>query len=431
MPPWPASKVGVPLLHSKRLDQKTIDQLVAWSNSGGKLDVPASTPIVATKLPAGISPRHDVVMKMPQAYAGSLSVPNDYRCFVLDPHITKPTYVTGYEVTPDHRNEIHHVQIFHVTAAQAAEGNAKSGADGKAGWSCYAGPALAARGRNTAIQPGATATKRRRAPLSNQPGLMAGWVPGQDPVIYPDNSGILFEPGDALVFQVHYHYDDGEPIPDRSTVSLQTTPGTANVKPLDIINPLAPVEIPCAPGATEPLCDRSASIANDAKLYGPSGAFIETGLLLLCGKTPDQLAATYHDGIATSTCDSTVPESGRIVGAMGHMHTLGKSFRLTLEPGTAQQKVLLDIPIWNFDWQMNYQFATVAARDRRRDDPDDVHVGPCRRSEPAAEVHRVRRGYRRRDVLLDVRDDPRRRGLIAPRPRARPGRATAGSTGSA
>ena len=39
------------------------------------------------------------------------------------------------------------------------------------------------------------------------------------------------------------------------------------------------------------------------------------------------------------------------------MHTLGKSFRLTLEPGTPQQKILLDIPVWNFDWQMNYGLA--------------------------------------------------------------------------
>ena len=36
----------------------------------------------------------------------------------------------------------------------------------------------------------------------------------------------------------------------------------------------------------------------------------------------------------------------------------GKSFRLTLDPGTPKQKVLLDIPTWNFDWQMNYEFAT-------------------------------------------------------------------------
>jgi hypothetical protein len=53
-----------------------------------------------------------------------------------------------------------------------------------------------------------------------------------------------------------------------------------------------------------------------------------------------------------------VPESGQLITVFGHMHTLGRSFRLTLDPGTPQQKVLLDIPSWNFDWQMNFALAT-------------------------------------------------------------------------
>ncbi len=36
---------------------------------------------------------------------------------------------------------------------------------------------------------------------------------------------------------------------------------------------------------------------------------------------------------------------------------LGKTFRLTLDPGTPQEKILLDIPDWSFDWQMQYALA--------------------------------------------------------------------------
>jgi hypothetical protein len=53
-----------------------------------------------------------------------------------------------------------------------------------------------------------------------------------------------------------------------------------------------------------------------------------------------------------------VPESGDIIAVLGHMHTLGKSFRLTLDPGGPNEKILLDIPVWNFDWQMNYPLVT-------------------------------------------------------------------------
>jgi len=60
---------------------------------------------------------------------------------------------------------------------------------------------------------------------------------------------------------------------------------------------------------------------------------------------------------ATSSCVSHVPESGTILSVFGHEHTLGKTFRLTLDPGQADQQVLLDIPTWNFGWQMIYQLA--------------------------------------------------------------------------
>jgi polyisoprenoid-binding protein YceI len=356
MPPWPASDAGVPLAHSKRLDKATIDAIVSWSRAGGPLDVDGSTKLPPIPGPLGPPPRHDVTLQMPEGYAGSLAVPNDYRCFILDPHFTQETYVTGYEVTPDKREEIHHVQIFHVNKSQADAGRQLSGKDGKPGWSCYGSVELPDSSRFDRKSGNGT-HRRRLQGFTGQPGLFAGWVPGQDPVVMPPNTGVLFEPGDVLVFQVHYHYDR-TPVPDRSTVALQVDKPTPKFKEIDIINPIAPVEIPCNKGVKAKLCDRDAAIADDARLYGPIGAAAEGGLLALCGKTPDELAATFHKtGIAETKCDYTVPESGTIIAVLGHEHTLGKTFRFTLDPDTPKQKILLDIPTWNFDWQMNYGLA--------------------------------------------------------------------------
>src|SRR5262249_3039750 len=158
------------------------------------------------------------------------------------------------------RAEIHHVQIFHIDAAQVQEAAKLNGADGKPGWSCYGTVSL----RDSSRRSGGGV---RNVPGNPQAGLIAGWVPGQDPVIYPNGSGILMQPGDALVFQVHYHYDT-TPVPDRSSVSLQLDPGSANLKRIDIVNPIGPVEIPCMPGTDAPLCDRDAALADDANLYG-------------------------------------------------------------------------------------------------------------------------------------------------------------------
>jgi hypothetical protein len=37
--------------------------------------------------------------------------------------------------------------------------------------------------------------------------------------------------------------------------------------------------------------------------------------------------------------------------AAGHMHLLGRSIRLTLDPGTPRERVILDVPSYDFDRQ--------------------------------------------------------------------------------
>ena len=39
----------------------------------------------------------------------------------------------------------------------------------------------------------------------------------------------------------------------------------------------------------------------------------------------------------------------------GHAHELGSAFRMTLDPGTGDELVLLDIDRWDFDWQFVYE----------------------------------------------------------------------------
>ena len=80
----------------------------------------------------------------------------------------------------------------------------------------------------------------------------------------------------------------------------------------------------------------------------------------------DCTASTRPDGetsftstgtVVGSACTRPVPEDGSVATVFGHMHTLGKSFRMILDPGTPREKVLLDIPNWQFDWQLSYSLA--------------------------------------------------------------------------
>jgi polyisoprenoid-binding protein YceI len=354
MPPWPASSAGVPLLHSKALSQHDIDQVTAWAKAGGKLDEPGSTPVKQAKPKRGMAPRQDVVLQVPAPYKSSSTNANDYRCFLFDPRVSTPEFLTGYTMLPQHLFELHHAEIFRVTPAQVQAAKSITGADGQPGWSCYTGTNLP---DPSAAHTDGAATADELAAAAGGTGLIASWVPGQDPGVYPQHSGVLFQPGDEIVMQIHYHYDK-PPVADQSSVALQFDPPSKGIRPLMVENPVAPVEIPCIAGVSAPLCDRTAALADDARIYGPAGAFVEPGLLGLCGEQASQLVALFKNGVGHTTCNFKVPVSGQIVGVMGHMHTLGKSFRLSLDPGASNNKVLLDIPNWNFGWQMSYTLAS-------------------------------------------------------------------------
>lgn len=353
MPPWPASDKGVELAHVPRLSAKELAALAAWSDAGGPLDVPATTKLEMPPEVAAQQPRKDVTLNIP-TYTGVATNTNDYRCFVLDPEITEDTVLTGYTFVADQIEELHHAQVFHISDEQVASAAELDGADGRPGWECYGGPGLA--GRRPDRVPGQP--RRRDAGFAGQDNLVAGWVPGQSPVIFPENSGVTMHKGDALVMQLHYHYATA-PTPDASGLALQLDDPSAGHKELRVVNPLGPVEIPCAPAdADEPLCDRAASIADNVEKYGPAGAGNEAGLLALCRRSPEELTKDFDGNVARSSCVSRVPQDGQIVGVLGHMHTLGKTFRLTLAPGTDREQILLDIPEWSFDWQMNYGLVT-------------------------------------------------------------------------
>ncbi|MEZ5182014.1 MAG: YceI family protein [Acidimicrobiales bacterium] len=351
MPPWPASDEGVPLLHEMRLTDDEIAAIGAWADAGGALDVDAATKLEATEDAQGPAPRQDVVLER-EPYLGSVDNTNDYRCFVLDPGFTEPTYMTGTTFLPGGEvTQLHHAQLFHISVEEKEYAESVDGQDGQPGWECYSSPMLRGRG------PQRVGSQERDAGFAGQSNLVGGWVPGQAPAVFPMDSGVLLQPGEALVLQMHYHFT-GEVTPDASTIALQTEPGDSDIKALRVVNPLGPVEIPCAPeDQDEPLCDRDAAIADNVRLYGPSGASNESGLLMLCGQTPEALTAGFDGRRASTTCDHVVPEDGTIVAVLGHMHTLGSSFRLTLDPGEADEQVLLDIPRWSFDWQMNYGLA--------------------------------------------------------------------------
>jgi hypothetical protein len=69
------------------------------------------------------------------------------------------------------------------------------------------------------------------------------------------------------------------------------------------------------------------------------------GLNLLCnGGRPPVPGPVQH-------CDQKVGRTGTVYAVAGHMHKLGRSIKVELNPGTPQAQVLLDVTEYDFDNQ--------------------------------------------------------------------------------
>ena len=63
----------------------------------------------------------------------------------------------------------------------------------------------------------------------------------------------------------------------------------------------------------------------------------------------------------TASCVWPIGKSGYIVRVQAHMHLLGRSFTMVLNPGTPQAQTVLDVPNYNFDYQKAYNLKTPIA----------------------------------------------------------------------
>lgn len=339
MPPWLPSDAGIPLQHSLKLSDTELKTVVDWAKSGGNLDVPESTPVKAA-VEIVNHPRADAELKLAEPYQGSQEKPNDYRCFMLDPKLTQPTPMTGYEFVPDQTTVVHHSLVYRMKASAVPNIVQADADDPGPGWECFGGVG----GRGSSLSPTGAAGGSE---------LVAGWAPGQLPSVYPDGVALPLDPGDVFVIQMHYHYGHDNP-PDQSKLVVQY-----GDKPVDqydrlrVTTYLAPAEIPCEAGDNAPLCDRTAAMAELVKQYGPSAQYIADGLHLLCGTKPEDIAK-LDNGVAKASCDHRIRGDQEIISVLGHEHQIGKTYRMTLNPGTPDEKILLDIPRWDFNWQMNY-----------------------------------------------------------------------------
>ncbi|WP_254185119.1 hypothetical protein [Nocardioides panacis] len=269
-----------------------------------------------------------VTLAMPAAYTPSAPYgtgTDDYRCFVLDPHLRQDAFITGLNILPGTPDVVHHVILFRVPPESVPAVQAQDASEKGQGWTCFGGTGLDSPGGS----------------LDDAPWLGA-WAPGGSEQVMAPDVGVPVRKGSRVIMQVHYNLLAG-PRPDVSATQLRLAPASAGLHPLETMLLPAPVELPCRSGHTQSLlCDRATAVADVQKRFGDEVGQTANYLHLLCGQV---------QAGPVQACDRKVTEPATIRAVAGHMHLLGRSIRIEVDPGTPRARTVLDVPVWDFDNQ--------------------------------------------------------------------------------
>jgi hypothetical protein len=309
MPPWHAQNTDectVPLgwKNDVRLSDAQIATLQAWVDAGKPEGDPADAPPpreIVTGLP-GV--QQELKPDAPFSVAPGA---DEFHCFVLDPKLTKDSYLNGMFVIPGNSSVVHHVLVFSdPTGASLAK------ADANKSYSCFGGVGVA------------------------DAELLEAWTPGGVPLEYPANIATPVAKGALLVMQVHYHpHSATDTASDQTRVQLRfvdTAPEwDAVTKLIGNFSSQGPLGDGLLPGPDDPASGPKFIIPANAKAHTETMQYTYRGL--------------KAGGVAP-----------RLYGVGGHMHYVGVDEKITVQHADKTEACLMQIPHWDFDWQRRYDY---------------------------------------------------------------------------
>ncbi len=140
-------------------------------------------------------------------------------------------------------------------------------------------------------------------------GGLVGYAPGMPPSKYPDGTALKVPAGSKIIFQLHYT-PNGRATTDRSYVGF---------KYID---------------ADKVTTRMQGGVVGNREFRIPPGA-------------------SNHEVVS----EVTAPVDMKLLTLTPHMHLRGRSFRYEAVYPDGRRQVLLDVPRWDFNWQLRYDLA--------------------------------------------------------------------------
>ncbi len=287
MPPFPADVTYRGYAHERVLSSDEIATISAWVEGGSPEGDPAQAPEPPTPRQGPVIATADVVATMPE-YTSTAASRDVYRCFTIPVGNQQEQVLQHVEVVPGNLGIVHHVLVFVDTSDVSEQLDAQDPGPGYSGFGSVGSPTAE---------------------------LIAAYVPGMEPIRYPDGFGLLLPPRSRIILQVHYPAGSaGQKDQTQFRAALSRHPSPRLVQIAAVLNPTNMTDGPLV--------------------------------------IPANTVRTFHQRY-------TVPFPASLLAVIPHMHLLGRSTKIWAVEPSGDTIPLISIPKWDFHWQMVYTFKTL------------------------------------------------------------------------
>lgn len=311
MPPWGADPRFGHWSNDARLRDDEIATLKAWAAGGAAEGDPKQLPPAPAFSTGWKIGKPDLVLPIPE-HRLEATGPDEYIYVTVPTNFTEDRWVVAAELRPQNRRIVHHAHVFVVTDDPKPAAKKDAAAEYgqwlriKEGTLTFIRPEAPVIDNGCLVDDNGSFPGTRQSPLGS---LIASFLPGRAADVYPEGTARRVPAGAKLNFQIHYSRATGKPETDATSVGLifAKEPPRQVARRIDLSNHM--FRIP----------------AGDAS----------------------------HEVTECHTFDRDM----YITSLTPHMHLRGKSMRIAVTYPGGRSETLLDVPKYDFNWQITYREA--------------------------------------------------------------------------
>lgn len=324
MPPWGADPRFGTFKDDQSLSDAQIETITRWVDAGAPKGEDADLPPAPTFASGWSHGEPDVVIEMPLDF----EIPAEGEVPVTDFFARTPfahdVYVKALEVRPGTAGVVHHAGLYVIDRLPD-------------GASLVNGRIVDANGKpmsrnQVAKANGGSSTEEIQKLLS--------FVPGRGYESYQGDAGQLIRAGSYIDFYMHYT-PTGTPQKDRTRLGLYLAKPGQEVAH-QIYHSFS------AAGPTTYIVEGQPYAPQRQKRDDPNSVEGGVNLPNIPPYAENWQVVSIH----------TIREPITLYGLTPHLHLRGKSMKYTLTTPDGKEEVLLDVPKYDFNWQLYYELET-------------------------------------------------------------------------